>query len=184
MRRLREESQRRPPKVRKIRTNNNFNCKQKTTFNKYPVILAILVTPSLQIARKIPVTFAIYNLNVSRCRLPTCQRRFAQRGSNLEWIKQAHEDVEYLRHFQCFLENILVNHVNILINYYTVIIFIDNFYSFFTCSIGAKTPQLGSNNRCMYVRVCMYVMKRSLNLRPSQCPSLPFLFLVQNVVNL
>ena len=27
--------------------NNNFNCKQKTTFNKYPVILAILVTPSL-----------------------------------------------------------------------------------------------------------------------------------------
>ena len=47
MRRLREESQRRPPKVRKIRTNNNFNCKEKTTFNKYPVILAILVTPSL-----------------------------------------------------------------------------------------------------------------------------------------
>ena len=155
MRRLREESQRRPPKVRKIRTNNNFNCKQKTTFNKYPVILAILVTPSLQIARKIPVTFAIYNLNVSRCRLPTCQRCFAQRGSNLEWIKQAHEDVEYLRHFQCFLENILVNHVNILI-IIQLLYLLTFFIPFLLVILVLKRPSQGATiDVCMYACVCM-----------------------------
>ena len=40
-----------------------------------------------------------------------------------------------------------MNHVNILSNYYTVIIFTYDFYSFFTCNIGFKTPLLGGNNR-------------------------------------